>query len=70
MIRACACHDWRPVTVEDFELFLKSCPDYTRFAWASGASYSFRHNGFDFAEVKVVEGKEIVLIDPKLLSYA
>lgn len=56
--------NFREVGAEQFEDFLKTCPDYTRDLF-NYAVYSFRHNNKPFAYVDHVA--ERVWVDPDLL---
>jgi len=61
-------NDYVPITVEVFERFLKTCPDYTRAGYGDSVHYAFRHNQKQFAVVTGSEGHEKVFFDPTLLN--
>lgn len=59
---------WPSVPVEQFEAFLKECPDYTRTNYMGASVYRFRHNNESFAEAIVKDGIEEVVVNPKYLK--
>ena len=58
---------FKEVDAEQFEAFLKTCPDYYRDLF-NYAVYHFRHNNKPFAYVS--RNPERVFVDPSLLQEA
>lgn len=61
--------DWKRVSENYLQQFLKDCEDYTRTGYVGAVQYQFRRGHRAFAILRETEHGEEIYVNPKLVPF-